>query len=402
MTASPTLKIAVLSDLHVFNGSSNDSKAPSFIGTADSQNIPEKHPFRGLEKLIDDEGLSADLLICPGDMSDKADPAALQFAWQKLHWLRDKLGARQLLATNGNHDIDSRYMNDDHDAKGSLQSLVPMFPGTSEILCDRYWSRNFAIYTEDDLRIVLLNSAAFHGAGKDSAREFENGRISSRTVDALARALDGEERRVNILVCHHHPAPFNPVQEDDYSEMIGGESLLRLLNSGDHGSWLLIHGHKHYPRLDYAEGGAASPVIFSAGSFAAVLYPKLAGHARNQFYILEIPVAELDSLGLDVGGTLRAWDWIGLIGWQTAGAQSGLPHRVGFGWREAPRAIANDIAQRFGTAGSIWSADQLLSEVPKLRYLRPKDVELVARHLKTNHQITARLENGVISEMGRS
>lgn len=396
-----TLKIAVLSDLHVFNGSSEDDNAPSFIGTADAQDSPEKHPFCGLKKLISDNQLAADLLICPGDLSDKADPAALIYAWDQLHKLKTELGARQLLATNGNHDIDSRYMHDDHDAKGTLQSLIPMFPGTDEALCDRYWSRNFAIYADDQVRVVLLNSAAFHGSGKTSNAEFEHGRVSSRTLAAIRSELNTGERRVNILVCHHHPAPFNPVEEKDYSEMMGGDRLLALLDASDCGPWLMIHGHKHFPRVAYAAGGASSPIIFSVGSFSAHLYQKLQGHARNQFYLLEIPIASLDSLGLDLAGTVLAWDWIGLLGWQRAGDRSGLPHKVGFGWRESVRNIAKEIVGHLPAGDVVWGASDLEAAVPKLRYLRPEEIFSVAKRLKDEHKIIARLEDGVIREVGR-
>lgn len=397
-----TLRIAVLSDLHVFNGSSGGADGPSFIGTADPQDSPEKHPFRGLQRLIETENITADLLICPGDLSDKADPAALMYAWKELHKIKEQIGATHLFATSGNHDVDSRHKHDDHDPKGNLQSLVPMFPAGAEDLCDRYWSRNFAIFYEEKIRIVILNSSAFHGYGLESKAEHEHGRISSRTISALREALSREERRVNILLCHHHPTPFNPVGEEDYSEMAGGDRLIELLNSGDYGSWMIIHGHKHFPRLTYASGGASSPIIFSAGSFSAVLYPKIQARARNQFYLLEIPIEELDGLGLDLAGTLRAWDWITMIGWQAAGSGSGLRHIVGFGWRESARNIAQQIASQLRGAGDVRSRDELAADHPRLQYLLPDDIEILAKRLKADHQVTVRLQDGLIYELGLS
>ena len=248
---------------------------------------------------------------------------------------------------------------------------------------------------------MLLNSAAFHGAGRDADREFRSGRINSQTIAALRTALGEDEKRVNIFVCHHHPAPFNPVDEEDYSEMIGGDRLLQLLDSSGFGSWLMIHGHKHYPRLIYAQGGSSSPVIFSAGSFSAALYQKLQHHARNQFYMLEIPISELDNLGFELAGTLRAWDWIGLCGWQRAGDRSGLPYQVGFGWRESPLNIAREIAKQFGQSQAVWTAADLMAAVPKLRYLRPEEIIVIAKRLIDRHQIVARLQDGVIIELGR-
>lgn len=158
---SMVLRIAVLSDLHVFDGSSDQERAPSYVGTADpSAGGPEKYPFPGLKKLIETEGLNADLLICPGDMTNQAHAAALHYAWARLHDLKNWLGAAALLATNGNHDIDSRFGDSDFDPKGAIQSLSPLFPGLPENECDRYWSRNFVVFNHGDARIVLLNSAA--------------------------------------------------------------------------------------------------------------------------------------------------------------------------------------------------------------------------------------------------
>lgn len=396
------LKIAVVSDLHVFNGSSEDAKSPSTIGTADAQDAPERHPLRGLTQIIERDKLSADLLICPGDLSDKADPAALTFAWAKLNELKDQLGAKHLLATVGNHDTDSRNQHGDHDPKGNLQSLNPMFPGVDEALCDRFWSRNFTIVELEDVRILLLNSSAFHGYGSDAKPEFRHGRVSSRTISALRKALPGGEKRINILVCHHHPITHNPVNEEDYSEMVGGDRLIDLLDSGEYGSWLLIHGHKHYPRLAYASGGSSSPIIFSAGSLSAFLYQKIASRARNQFYIIEIPIDYLDELGLDLAGTLSAWDWINMSGWQPAGVGSGLPHQVGFGWREQARTIAATIAKHLEDGKEVVTGDELLAFVPKMRFLRPEELESVVRRLRSSHGIVAQMKDGVIFEVGRS
>ncbi|NGN45016.1 metallophosphoesterase [Mesorhizobium sp. CGMCC 1.15528] len=397
-----TLKIAVVSDLHVFNGSSEDSKSPSTIGTADTQDAPERHPLRGLAYIIERDKLRADLLICPGDLSDKADPAALIFAWNKLNELKYQLGAKHLLATAGNHDIDSRNQYDDHDPKGNLQSLDPMFPGVDEALCDRFWSRNFVIVELEDVRILLLNSSAFHGYGSDAKPEFRQGRISSKTISALRMALTSGEKRINILVCHHHPVTHNPVNEADYSEMIGGDRLIDLLDSGEYGSWLLIHGHKHYPRLAYASGGASSPIIFSAGSLSAFLYQKIASRARNQFYLIEIPIDDLDALDLDLAGTVTAWDWINMSGWQPAGVGSGLPHQVGFGWRESARTIATTIAKHLEDKTDVITGEELLIAMPRLRFLRPEELEAVVRRLRSSHGIVAQLKDGMIREVGRS
>lgn len=395
-----TLRIAVVSDLHVFEGSSDKERPPSYVGTADPDDGPSKYPFPGLQRLIEDQGLSADLLLCPGDMTNQAHTSALRHAWQKLHDLKGWLGASHLLATNGNHDIDSRFGDSDFDPKGAIQSLSPMFPGTTEAQCDRYWSRNFVVVEHHNARVVLLNSAAFHGYGIEREKEFERGRISQRTLLALQSELSATNAKVNILICHHHPFRFNEISEADYSEMEGGSALLSML--ADLGEWLIIHGHKHFPKLAYSPGDATSPVIFSAGSFSAVLHPIAAQRARNQFYIIDIPIDELDSLGLELAGKIRAWDWIGLKGWQPAGPESGLPRSSGFGWRESPTSIAQNIAALLSPPGVIRTWAEIISEIPKVDFLLPSNKRTVVQKLIEKHKVkvVANIDTGEIDELG--
>ena len=76
--------------------------------------------------------------------------------------------------------MDSRLLYTDHDARGFLQSLTPRFPDRDENVCDRYWSRHFAVLGWTDLRLVVLNSSAYHGAlPKNGIPEYEHGRVDT-------------------------------------------------------------------------------------------------------------------------------------------------------------------------------------------------------------------------------
>ncbi|HSK39176.1 MAG TPA: hypothetical protein VK943_05365, partial [Arenibaculum sp.] len=61
-----------MSDLHAHGGSSTESGAPSVLGASDPEDQPKQHPITGLKRLIEDHNLKADLLLCPGDLADKA------------------------------------------------------------------------------------------------------------------------------------------------------------------------------------------------------------------------------------------------------------------------------------------------------------------------------------------
>jgi predicted MPP superfamily phosphohydrolase len=153
-TASP-LRIAIISDIHAYDGIEPD-KAPSHCCI--TENDPTKNPLSGLRQLIANESLRADLLFCPGDLGEKAQPSAIHYAWGKLHELKGLLKAKHLVATTGNHDIDSRHAYNHHDAKGQLQTLDPKYPFASDGQNDKYWSRHFATIVGPTYRI--LNSSS--------------------------------------------------------------------------------------------------------------------------------------------------------------------------------------------------------------------------------------------------
>lgn len=365
------IRIAVVSDIHVFEKS--DSTAPSFLSTSTPEVPALGHPFASLREFVQREEITVDILVCCGDMGDKASRAALQYAWSQIHSLAEILEAETIAATAGNHDMDSRQVHD-IDAKGNLLGLSPPFPIADLSLNNQYWARNFCQLPNDDCRLFLLNSAAYHGY----TDEWKHGRVSERTLDELSRAIANTNSNLpGVLVCHHHPIGFGHVDLSDKSEMQGGAQLLERLS--DLGSWLVIHGHKHFPRVAYASGSAASPTIFSAGSFSATLYAQLASATRNQFYIIELEKSE------PVRGTFRAWDWSANIGWQPSN-HTRLPHSGGFGCRSSPadlaRAVATLISSPAPSGQPFWTWDEVTGKISELQFLLPEDQDRLVERLK--------------------
>jgi len=377
-----------VSDLHAYDTLAADEAQPSHLCTTSPEDQPTQHPITGLLDLIAKQPIIADALICCGDMGDKSRPAGIRYVWEKLQKLKEALGAKDLFATAGNHDIDSRYSYNDYDAKGILQALLPMYPLPDENLTNKYWSRNYVVLSRPDYRIVILNSSAYHGT-KDE--EFKTGRVSLRTVESLRMELEelekDEPKLVNILLCHHHPHKYGDIDETDYSDMEGAPKLLEVLGSGNFGDWIAIHGHKHHPRLCYAAGLGNAPVIFSAGSLTAVLYPALQLAARNQFYVIEFPLQDIRNLNLGLVGTFESWDWTKGLGWRRAGPQSGLPAFGGFGNQNrglVVDAIEASVKAR-GENFVQWS--EVATDVPGLKYLMPGDLEIVIAKLRSDRAL---------------
>lgn len=381
------IKIALLSDLHAYSGNLNPQ--PSRLGLEVSQAYANQHPITGLLNIAkQDPNFRADYLMCAGDMCDRADAGAVSYIWSELEKIQKQLEAKHLFATAGNHDIDSRYSSTPFDPKGLLQKLRPHFPGLDETFSDKFWARNFAVYEDEFIRVVVLNTCAFHGYGKPEGKpEFLNGRVSNETIDRMQEYLaTSQARSNNILLCHHHPITHNLVNENDYSVMLGGDRLIELLNSLSVGPWIIIHGHKHHPRLSKAPGDSLSPLVLSLGSFSAYLH----NMQKNQFYILELE----STAGVPAHpptkcrGRIRAWDWADGVGWSVASLDSGIPGIAGFGFQGAFDDLVKDIAEFVKGEKTYKTFDELVLKFPDLPYLLPTETSRLKKALKDQHSLT--------------
>lgn len=390
-SANSHITIAVASDLHAH--SEGGDNGPSHLCTSTPED--SRHPISSLIELIRIHDLSADVLLCPGDLADKANPAALTYAWQAIHKIKKALHAPDLIATAGNHDVDSRYQYNNYDAKGFLQTLSPRFPVDTESHCDKFWSRHFAVIVRKSYRLVVLNSSAFHGTAE---LEYEHGRISLHTIAALELALDAtDSRELNVLLCHHHPHQHAEIGLGEKDLMRGGQQLLDLLASGKHGDWIVIHGHKHHPKISYAGGATGgTPIVFAAGSLCANLFLALQTEARNQFHLLTFPINHFKEYGLV--GRFRTWEWTVGKGWIPARGGGGLPRDGGFGCRHPVRVLANQVASLFRTPRVTW--EEVRNVFPHVDYLLPQDHSNLLVQLDKNHRVRPLMESdGTIVEL---
>jgi predicted MPP superfamily phosphohydrolase len=394
-----TLSLAVLSDLHAFDKTiySSEKDYPSFLDMSISEGSDSIQPIKALKLLIKNENLKTDVLVCTGDMGDKAHPAAIQYAWNKILEIKKCLNCKLVVAVPGNHDHDSRSKYCGYDPRGHLQNLSHQFPILKESYRLKFWASNYAIVKESFYRIVLLNSSAFHGIRE----EFKHGRISPITLDNLKKDLkrSSEIPLINILACHHHPLKYEEANFEDYDVMTGGQALIDILGSGEFGDWIIIHGHRHYPKLSYASGTGASPIIFSAGSLCAFLEPPIFTRVKNQFYIINFNVNDIKRFGFV--GSFRAWDWNYAIGYSPAQSNSGLPFEGGFGYRAQINKVASKIAEKIGGSPKIgW--DTLTKSLPYLKYVIPADLNVINNLLEKKHKAKiVRSEDGKIIEIGK-
>jgi predicted phosphodiesterase len=367
------LSALIISDLHAVNDQDGSGGTSHVRMTQRGQ--AQLNPLDALRELVRDGTISADLVLCPGDLTDRADPEALAYAWAELVDIADALGA-PLIATTGNHDVDSRHVRSDHDTLGQLLSLDPHFPALDYNTANEFFARQFTTIEDGSTRVLVVDTCHFH---RDRKEEITRGRLAKRTVRAIAERLgapDAPGERLNIVLCHHHPLRWSHVA-DVADEIEGGERLVALLEDRSEESWLLVHGHRHTPEISYLGVTSSGPVRFAAGSVGAALPKTDASGLSNQIYQVRLRTAPQH--GLAMVGEFTAWDWT--TTWEPAGFQSAIPHKGGFGFRANGRDLASWVLG-LGLKDLSWS--DLVEHDARMSYLAPKDLRVMTRCLRSS------------------
>lgn len=405
------MRIAILSDLHAFcSDSRKDSSgrkppAPSLIDISSPSRTKNTDPLVGFCGLFENGEIDfPDLFIVAGDLGDKADTLAMRTVWNELAQLAKKRSDVLLLATCGNHDLDTRHQQNSFDPRGFLRTLTANFPYPAEnkygINQLEYWVNNFSILEEDDYRILNINSCAFHGFGSDAEPELEHGRISEITLGEievrLRESFDKAPQKHNICLFHHHITPVSSDTFEDKSVMKGAERLTNMLSRASLGEWFIIHGHRHRSNLFHA-GGNSGPIVLSCASFSATRTGDEHNPTPNQFYILHFDEPQSGKVAR-VSGRIKAWNWAPSIGWQsTTSIPGGLPVRTGFGYRGYIPDLAEKITEAVNDKRRMeWSG--LVGAFPEIARLIPNDTESLITTLETQGLVVSQT-SGRITEV---
>lgn len=347
------LTIAVISDLHAFVDAKNSSNSSLQFGTPA---LESRNPLVNLIDYIKHERLAADVLVCAGDICNRADSQGFTSAWSKIQELNAALNSEQLISTCGNHDLNSRYLAergevDDPDPRGALLCQTPSFPFADFAINNQYWAQNFAVVPVGlDCCAVVLNTSAYHG-GQEA--EIEHGRVSRRTIDRILRELENyKNKKTFILICHHHLMPMPKFSgRSDYEYVRNGVELLDKLERATRKSWLVIHGHRHHPRLVYGQASSScAPIIFGSSSLGA----RLTG-VPNQFHIMALQQSS-QSDHSSIVGTVKTWSWTETSNWSQAGRNNlGMPTICGFGFKGQVAYLAEEIKRLIKSNYVTWS-----------------------------------------------
>lgn len=401
----------MLSDLHAFTSDARKGEggkkppAPSLIDFSSTTRKENLDPLVGFVKLFERGDIDfPDLFIVGGDLSDKADSNAVRSVWLELSQLVARRPECVLLATCGNHDLDTRHMQNKFDPRGFLRTLEPGFPypdsAKYRINLLEYWANNFSILEHEKFRVLNINSCAFHGFGEKAVPELEHGRISDITLDeiefSLLEAVKAAPQKQNICLFHHHIRPISTDDFEDKGIMKGSQRLTEILSRSSLGEWFVIHGHRHRSNL-FCAGGNSAPIVLSCASFAATRVGDENNPSPNQFYVIDMDEADQGTVSR-AAGSIQAWNWMPSIGWQSrTSIPGGLPIKSGFGYRGYIPDLARDIGLTVKSKGKIeW--EQLVTDFPDVQRLMPSDTESLITALDMNGVVVS-LADGQIREL---
>lgn len=396
-------RLLLISDLHASDVDPSSSNAPSYVSSFSPSASARLDPITELERIVIDEELKPQYVLCPGDITNRSNPGAFSYAWDRLNKLANTIGAK-LIATVGNHDLDSRYKENSFDPRGYVMSARPQIPVVKREHFLEFWAENFTLIADDDCNIAVLNTAAYHGGGREVAAEIEHGRISELTLSAIASAINSAPKvGTNILMCHHHPIKGDQGDLELVGQTRGGEKLIEILDRA-RSSWILIHGHKHVPDLFYGHGGSNAPTIIGCASFSAQINSDSQNKNPNQFHLLETDPDGAKGLGLNAGGSLLSWTWQPGVGWRKpARGAVGLPHYSGFGFRGSADALVDKIDVLLSASGAgfvTWH--DAVKAVSELLKLTPFDFDAFEGRLTDRGLRILTDRDGTPAQIGRS
>ncbi|KAB2824223.1 metallophosphoesterase family protein [Aliivibrio finisterrensis] len=389
---SKSLKVAVVSDLHFVNSDKvKDGSRHSWL-TFNGEKGLTNNFWQSLIDKVKSDSISADILVCPGDITTHSEKSALQFAWKKLNELANTLGCEILVAATGNHDVNSRgfelhnvirELDKDHCLVEDLKQLSPIYPlvhlNKNESMSDHinrihYFGSNFLFSQTESYNLITLNSCSNH---TNNPVAYEKGFVSKSTHQWLESTLqahfDNQNKKLGLLVCHHHPIQHPNYNLGSYDFMNGGVELLEMLNR--YGNWIVIHGHKHHGKISYFSDGSKRTVVFAAGTLSCHK-ESLGDDFANQFYVMDIDPKKTRGTPQ---GVLDVYSWQGNHWGLSKRRNDGVFTGVGFGFVGCLEELAEDIANIVApVTGTTWN--DIIEKFPNIKHCVPKDL----KHLEQN------------------
>ncbi|MCF5467527.1 metallophosphoesterase family protein [Pseudomonas syringae] len=369
--------VAVISDLHIGSGAkAKDFSLPGAGGGIVDNYISEFRNF------VESEGLRANYLIVPGDITNSACKPEFELASERISQIASFLTVPEsnILFCPGNHDVDWE----------TIKALSSLNHPESQVIKAKYFnfnsagsvfSRNLssatgsfdespylAVWDFDDALICALNTSVFDGPDKKPhCGEVRPDQLLK--IDAYLSSI-GRTKKLKLFMFHHHPVQYldDTFNQPDFSVMSNAVGLLDLLSK--HEFDFVVHGHKHIPRFNMEIRDIGHPLnILCAGSFSAYLDNKYFESVGNRFHLVEFH--DRCPISTYARGAVKTWTHFVGRGWMPSLRRPGAEHHQNFG-AFLPRAqlvikITAEFEKIFISAQFIKWAD-FVSNNPEFRY----------------------------------
>lgn len=356
-----------------------------------------RHPVQALIDMVKQKGLEVDVVLSPGDLTDQIAPEGMMQAWDHLCELQRVLKAPTLLTTLGNHDVDSKKEKGPEPFK-IAQTLHPDFPLVVSTERDCFWANGFFHRLVPPLaEFIVLNTVIDHVDEVTAKRgTFDSERIALLKSSLERWDAEHDPLPLRIALMHHHPILHSNVNFGSNDVLAFGDQLLSML--AERGFQIVIHGHRHDPRITRVVASGRDVFVIAAGSFAAML-KELASTTRNLFHVLTV---QLESDGAFTA-RLRSWEFNYGDGWNASSQPSArFPHVVGFGSGDRSVEIADIIRRVEENLSSVVTREEVASLYPKLSLWLPDELVVFRNDLLNNHRIKMVVDSdGTIDSIGR-
>jgi predicted phosphodiesterase len=355
------MKLCVISDLHC-KYALDPEKAPTetILISTKPRKPANHHPVAAMLNAIDsDTSIKSDYLLCLGDLGDKADEQGIMSAWGYAEEIKNKLGAKRLIGLPGNHDINSRKINE-KEPFSYIKNFHETFPTDDSVCNSNFWSNGYCILVDDDMLFLLINTVHDH-------TDENKALVAGITPNALGEirknlsSLDMSKIKHKVCVMHHHPTKHSNIENwRDGDSLDKGDQLIKLL--GEHFFDIVIHGHKHQPRIK-----EENVCVFAAGSFSC--------HAnlQNTGYQQMFHVIDLENEPVNKKGRIHSWEFTFSSGW-TKNLNEKFPSDTGYGSKLDLNKVAERIKEKVQANGKKILFDVIIEEFPDIVFLCPDNM----------------------------
>jgi predicted phosphodiesterase len=244
--------------------------------------------------------------------------------------------------------------------------------------------------------LVVLNTVADHTDEETAKR----GSFQGYRLELLREQLSqysSKKYSFRIAMLHHHPLLHSHMNYSSSDVLSNGDQLVDLL--AKHTFDIIVHGHKHQPRIRRHNAHGHNMIVFAAGSFSAFLHD-LGSTTRNLFHILTLRSSTEDH---EFVAQLQTWEYNHGCGWNpTSKRSAGLPYILKF--KPKMPSINIEELKNFILKQDVPTiyAQELYEEFPLLEYVLPEELEAIGREMLIHEIKLIFDDNGMLYQIGRT